>query len=461
MVRTIVRYMRFVFITTALLTTTTKCFPADSPAPWTILTYIQADNDLAPFANYNISDMELALAQGVKFNQETDKTTQQNPLNILVQWDQPRNNKTWRYKITPTGRIEDESVAQEMGVNPTQEIVDAMKWVKRKYPAKHYGLILWNHGSGVEDYRLKFPQLPKSIQTRIGHPWLAAPGILNGNRGILYDDSQETCLTNQGLSTALAQVKQILGKNLSILGMDACLMAMVEIVYQIKGYVDILVASEETEPGYGWSYSGFMAPLAESPATFTPTLLAQGIVYAYGNFYAKEDPDHTQSAILVKKIADLKKHIDQVVSQIKLCKKYMSSDIKDKVLKARRATQTFAVDSYIDLYSFYTELIKQCAKTAPKSAKILDKIKSTSKKTNTRYAKELKNLSTLLSSGLSKIRQIVVANVAGNGVPNAHGISIYYPNTRYSTSAIHNSYVKTQFAKESKWLDFIKEYRSK
>ncbi len=451
MIRSIAYYSRRLIVGLLLLTPLCAATKSTPTAAWSMLTYIQADNDLAPYANYNISDMEAALA-GNK------KTADQ--MNLLVQWDQPNNNKTWRYRITPTGRIEDESVSQEMGINPAQEIIDSMKWIKRKYPAQHYALVLWNHGSGVEDYRLSFPQMPKSIRSRLGNSWLMPPGIFNEARGILYDDSQGTCLTNQGLLTALIGINQTISQKLDLLGMDACLMAMVEIAYQIKEYVNILVASEETEPGTGWAYSGFLSPLVEAPALFTPELLAQSMVTAYGKFYAPEDSDYSLSALNMNKIIDLKKNIDAVVTQITACKKLAAADTKDRVIKARKASQTFAIDSYVDLYSFYTELLKQCKKSSPKSAKILDRIANQKATATTRYKKSVSALSALLASGLGTINQIVFANAAGSGVPNAYGISIYYPNTRYSTTAIHPSYLKTKFAKESKWLAFIKEYRT-
>ena len=52
------------------------------------------------------------------------------------------------------------------------------------------------------------------------------------------------------LSYALSQIKDVLGQKIDLVGMDACLMAMVEVAYEIKDYVNILVASQETEPGY-------------------------------------------------------------------------------------------------------------------------------------------------------------------------------------------------------------------
>lgn len=423
---------------------------AQSTDIWSLLCYVQADNDLAPFANYNIHDMEIAFS---KYKNPTH-------VNMLVQWDQPQNKKTWRYRITPTGKIEDESLSAEMGINPVQEIVASMAWVKRKYPAQYYGLFLWNHGSGVEDYRIKQLKLPTKTINRLGNNWLRPPGIPMELRGILYDESQNTCLTNAGLSSALSQVKKLLGKNIDLVGMDACLMAMVEIVYQMKGYADILVASEETEPGTGWPYAEILNPLLEAPEIFDPQALAQAIVLSYGNYYSTDEPGYTQSALAINNIDSLKKNIDQVVTAIGSCKKLSPTDIKNKVILARKATQTFAIDSYIDLYSFYTELKKQCNKSIPKSAKILAKIANKKATISKRYRQELTKLNTILTDGLTKIKQIVLLNTNGDDVPDAHGISIYYPNPRYSSRAIHTSYPKTRFAQESKWLQFIKEYRT-
>src|SRR5271157_1859487 len=106
-------------------------------AAWTMLVYMAADNSLASFASYNIKDMSAGLAS-------TDGT------NILVQWDQPNNNITWRYKVTPGGTVDVGSLNSEMGYNPANELVASMKWATQNYPANNYALVLWNHGSGIE-----------------------------------------------------------------------------------------------------------------------------------------------------------------------------------------------------------------------------------------------------------------------------------------------------------------------
>src|SRR5579872_3463975 len=209
-------------------------------AEWTIVVYMQADNNLAPFAIYNVEEMQKGMLSA-------------DQVNLLIEWDQPQNQKTWRYRILPGDKVDVGSLETEMGTDPVTEIVDAMQWAQTEYPAKKYALILWNHGSGVEDF--KDPLLKTK---RMFHSWITLPGCpcaTKDGRGILYDDSQGTVLTNQGLTLALTQIKKNLGKNIDLLGMDACLMAMLEIGYQVKNNVDYFVGSQQTEPGLGWAYA--------------------------------------------------------------------------------------------------------------------------------------------------------------------------------------------------------------
>lgn len=412
-------------------------------ADWTIVTYLQADNSLAPFAEYNIKDMQA----GVKSNAKT---------NVLVQWDQPNNNKTWRYKIVPGARVEVGSLPQEMGLNPQQELIDVMQWAKTKYPANHYALILWNHGSGIEDLRnAHYSQFQKIISS-----WIELPGAITRkdlDRGILYDDSQRTVLTNQGLLNAMIGIKKVLGKNLDILGMDACLMSMVEIAYQVKDYADYLVASEEVEAGQGWSYSPFLAMLTQAKADVEPLALAQEIVRGYKQFYQynPNTQDYTLSVSQLSLIDRLKHNIDDVVAAIDDCKKANKITTLNAVKTARRLSEEFYYPEYVDLASFYSALSKSIGKTtAPKSDKILH---HTEKKipTSLKFVKAAQDLKVSLQQGLALIGQIEKLSVAGSEHNNVRGLSIYYP----SRGSLHASYAPTLFAKESKWDTFLNNYR--
>jgi hypothetical protein len=412
--------------------------PTRTLAEWTIAAYIQADNDLSPFATYNVENMQLAPLS--------------DNINMLVQWDQPDNNKTWRYRIVKGGKIEDASLSTEMGINPVNELVDMMRWAKTKYNAAKFAIILWNHGNGVLDQRynkLDRFQAIGSTQRPLKSmvPWLEIPGLeLQSQRGILYDYSQNTYATNQDLTKAFARIRaEVLKKNVDVVGMDACLMAMIEVGLQIDDYADILVGSQEVEPGEGWAYSGFLSALCLKP-TATPTQLAAFIVDTYGAFYRNNGtPDFTQSAINLHKLEPLRKNIVLLINAVAACKKASAQQTARMVIAARKASLSFEVSDYIDLTTFYTGLVYQAKSLRTNQAKL--------SKPNKLFITALDKLLKILTTGTALIADAVIAHVAGSKKANAQGISIYYPR-----GSVHKSYPLTLFAKSTPWIAFIKEY---
>ncbi len=405
----------------------------------TFVIYIQADNNLDSYALYNINDMQRALLPS--------------SVNVLVQWDQPNNKKTWRYHIVHNGRIEDASLNVEMGLNPEQEIVDMMKWAKAGYSAKRWCVILWNHGAGIIDPRVaKINRIINGQQimpTKQTLPWLEIPGLSVFNpvgedkeRGILFDDSQNTYLSNTGLYNAFRRVKtEVLGKNIDIVGMDACLMAMLEVGYQIKDCVNILVGSEQTEPGEGWSYSGFLTAISNNPS-MSATSLAAAIVSSYGDFYTSQTNDYTQSALNLSKMVAIKNSVVKMITAVAACRKADRVRTQQMVVAARRASLSFDVSDYIDLYSFYNALVSQ-ARSKKKSAK-------------NSFVTAANVLIQELTAGMLTIKSAVIANAIGSRDVKAKGISIYYP----TYGSVHSSYASTKFAQAVKsWSTFVKTYR--
>lgn len=413
-------------------------------AAWTILVYIAADNNLAPYATYNINDMSAGLAS-------TDN------VNVLVQWDQPDNKLTWRYKITPGGKIEEGTLKNEMGYNPEKELVESMKWATTSYTANHYALILWDHGSGIEDFG---PGITKSLNlnTNAYATWLNLIPELD-TRGILYDDSQNTCLTNQGLKNSLEEIKKMIGKNIDIVAMDACLMAMVEVAYQMKDSVNLFVASQQTIPGNGFPYSKFINPLSLNPNNTSALQLALNMISGYQEFYTIQQPtsDFTLSTIDVTSIGLIKQSIENFIAAVTECNKLDPKKTKKIIVSALKASPAFEMPEYIDLYSFYAKILNQTKIQSPKSQLILDKQNKKQKtKVSQIYQKALSNLNQVLQDGLGKITKVVVHNAAGPAYSGVKGISIYYP----KKGTLHSSYAPTLFAKDvPAWINFINNYR--
>lgn len=409
-------------------------------AEWTVVVYMAGDNNLASYMQSDINEMIVGLSKAASFVDDR--------VNILVQLDLPSDDKTWRFRIESSGKIEDESVNQEMGVDPERELVSTAEWVKKYYSANHYFWILSGHGSGSEDYK----------------------GILTESdkkRGILYDDSQDTCLTNRGLTNAFTKIKNILkpGARLEILGMDACLMGMLEVVYQIKDCFEYFVGSQQVEPGSGWDYVGLIGVLADGADKIPAIDLAKIAVDSYGAYYSPgKNQTFTLAAYDLNEVDIIKANLDLFVYLVEKCAKYKSSTIKKAVIAARLRTVCFDNINYIDLYSFMRELHKEVMH-------LIDVALNHSpicilKKYPHKYVVALQELAANIQVSIQLISsQLVIRNTFGrcfiNGDDvNANGVSIYYPSPKNSVLSIHRSYYDTRFANDSSWTNFIKKYRN-
>ncbi len=202
---------------------------------WTLMVFLNGDNNLESYAYQDVNEMEAAHPSLY--------------VNVIVQFD-TRSGGTYRLKIkgdTDTVHINspvvDNPGEQNMGSGNT--LVNFVRWAVKNYPAKKYGLIIWNHGDG----------------------WY---------KGVSDDDgsSDGIGVSNGELKSALSSIKSIIGKKLEFVGFDACLMGMWEVLDVIKDYARYATVSEETEGAQGWYYTGF----ANVPPDWDGAALASHIV---------------------------------------------------------------------------------------------------------------------------------------------------------------------------------------
>ena len=117
---------------------------------------------------------------------------------------------------------------QNMGDGQT--LYDFIDWAAGAYPADRYILVLWDHGGGYN--------------------------------GVCFDETADyDSLTIHEVNNALYAYQQRHPSfRLDIIGFDACLMANIETAHTLSPYANYMVASQESEPGSGWSYS-FLADI--------------------------------------------------------------------------------------------------------------------------------------------------------------------------------------------------------
>lgn len=179
------------------------------------------------------------------------------------------------------------------------------------YPADHYALVIWNHGTGwldVDHYAAVRDIGDSTHQTHgsIFRSTLRKMTEGETTRPIAYDDSSKDFLDTADLHRAFTEAEALTGRRLDLIGMDACLMAMVEGARELASHADYFVGSQEVEPMDGWPYALILQGLNAEPG-LPPAELADRIVSDYARSYAAQtraDETVTQSAIRLSATAE-------------------------------------------------------------------------------------------------------------------------------------------------------------
>ncbi len=401
--------------------------------PWTIMVYIAADNDLSIFAWQNIKQMAQSANQNA---------------HIIVQLNEPGpNKKTQRYLIDKNkAYLLNKENQTKMDSGDPKTVIDFCTWTRSMFPADHYMAIFSNHGSGIIDYGRGIIRLintaeyftlnPTTLMLELDRSieFLENLKEEEKDRGVCYDETHQSYLTNQRLEEAL---KSICTNNFkfSILGFDACLMQMTEIANLAKPYADILIGSQEVELGPGWEYSKILKPLESR--ILNPVDFAKHIVHSYSENYINITNEFTLSAIDLKGMNILEANINEVAQILIECLVNQISSSVRNTINISKNNIGFEEPSYIDLMSFYQNLKNNLSRISLRDKNA-----------------ELKNrLNNALTNGLNILRGIIIENVHGSKIEYAKGVSIYLPEKK-----IHQSYGKTNFAKSNHWLNLISNY---
>lgn len=170
--------------------------------------------------------------------------------------------QTWEYRGNEL-KLVDEQPSANMGDPVT--LANFLYFGATNYPSEHTMVLFWNHGGG---------------------------SLSGAAFDELYDDDSIDLLE---LYAALDAVYAINPSNppIDLIGFDTCLMATVDVADTLQGFTHYLVASEETEPGNGWYYTGWAGAFANNPGLSAEEL---GIAIC-DSFYAGCELAGTQSNI--------------------------------------------------------------------------------------------------------------------------------------------------------------------
>jgi hypothetical protein len=243
------------------------------------------------------------------------------------------------------------------------------------------------------------------------------------------------------LAEAIKSPEALNGRKIDILGMDACLMGMAEVGYQIREQVKYLVASEDAIPDEGWPYERILNRLVKNP-DMPPQDLAVTIVREFLMHYREQNKDVTKSVCNLSMSVTLAKAVEELAKKLK-------DNISDKqigpaILASRAMTQSFYLKDYVDLYDFCARLGSLTGDKGIEDScsKLMDIIRSN---------KQNDDNAQMTSQTSSTMEQFVyVCGFIGHRLRDANGVSIYFPCFNPSPK-----YAELQFAEKSKWGAFL------
>lgn len=435
-----------------------------SPAPaagaeWTVMVYMNAKNNLEPFSFRNFNQMNRIGS--------TDK------VNVLVEFGRPQRHytpaslpegnwsKTLRFRVEKDKRALEANAIGDLGkvdMGRGKTLTDFVAWCKENYPAKHYMLVIWDHGQGWRfqtalrvqgaENRSRLKSLREKMLQQT--PRLDRPGnkatlpedevVLGVVRHISLDEDTGNKLYNRDMQDSL---RHLLGEDkLDVIGFDACLMSMIETAFAIREIAKVQVASQELEPGTGWDYSLWLKALTDNPS-MDEKELARTVIAAYKVAYNNGN-DTTMAAVDLAQITRL---AASVSSFAKLADAGLDQNLAE-VKKARTACLTYAPDyylPYIDLGLFLDKIAAGQVSPALKQQAL---------------------------AARAAMKDVVLENYAAptrQGEYGSSGLSIYFPESKAAFDADpdhegylpSNTYYPVEFVSKYSWSQFLGSYFSR
>ncbi|HUZ18432.1 MAG TPA: clostripain-related cysteine peptidase [Spirochaetia bacterium] len=264
-------------------------------ASWTLLVYMCADNELEGYALADINEMETAMPRMIG-------------VNVVVLCDRApgydTSNGDWTctrlYEVTADPEIGSALIAskrvgsvqlglsaagdEELDLGDPAVLGGFVAFGKEAYPADHYALIIWGHGTG---WRGAQAELDSALER-------AAVRAPAGSRAAGLDESDgEDLLFTYEIGRALA------GQGLEVIGFDTCSAAMLELAYQLRSAGTYMVGSEDIVQADGFRYGDLLERFSHSPQD------ADGLVDAIIASYADAQCDASGSTISAVRLSSI------------------------------------------------------------------------------------------------------------------------------------------------------------
>ena len=210
-----------------------ECYKA-----WTVLVFMNGDNDLSPNSIQDIHEMEtVGSSVSVDFVIQHDTSSDDGVKRYLLQ---KKPKKSGDEQSDDKSNINFASILlesmPELDSGNYKVFQDFLTWGFMNYPSKHQMVIIWSHGKGFSG-------------------------------GISTDYSSDTSISISELKKAITTASRDVldGKPIDIYASDACLMQSLEVIYSIRDQARFIIGSSNLEEGRGWPYNRIFRDLRRNP----------------------------------------------------------------------------------------------------------------------------------------------------------------------------------------------------
>jgi sugar lactone lactonase YvrE len=318
-----------------------------TPAPksWTFLLYMAGDNiATSPFFDYNSPSGALFRLQRARFADNVtvialfDGESNGDSTISLFRSGQPVES------ITPLVAGIPVEATNELNMGSPQTLTSFVRWGKQRAPADAYYLAIADHGNALDGIAWDFRSAPNRTER----------------------------LTNAELREALIQITDNGSDPLDILHLDACLMGLIEPVYELQGQANYVIASEYLS----WSLFAYDSYVK----TVGPATEAKTLATSIANEYASQISELNRPATI--SVYEMQR-MDAVISAMRnfasALQRYvlLAASNRDQINALRNQVQKLdssgdvtitAQDTYVDIDHFAELVASQINDQASKDS---------------------------------------------------------------------------------------------
>jgi hypothetical protein len=239
----------------------------------TVIVYMLANNDLYSNAVKNINEMEEVWNDNFKGN--------------LIVFIEPQSSKGVPYILEIHHDTDSETISSPViirypdldSLNPADMNLILMEIVQQ-YPAEHYSLVLWSHGTGW---------LPPNTTFQYTKQYSSSAAVKSFGR------RQKTEMSIRDLTLGIPE------NTFDILIFDACFMGSIEVAFELKDKAEYFIASPTEILAQGFPYKSVI------PLFYTDRVNPVLIGNSFFDYYNRQEGEYRSASVGVINLSEIKK----------------------------------------------------------------------------------------------------------------------------------------------------------